>query len=116
MQLAMIGLGRMGGNMVRRLLQGRGGGHELIVYDSSADAVKAHVGKGVKGAKDLADVARQLAPRRVVWVMVPAGAPVESTIEQLVPHLARGDIVIDGGNSNFRDSLRRAEGLKSQRS
>src|SRR2546428_1278357 len=113
MQLAMIGLGRMGGSMVRRLVQG-GGGHELIVYDRSADAVKAHVGKGVKGAKDLADVARQLAPRRVVWVMVPAGGPVESTIQQLVPHLARGDIVIDGGNSNFRDSLRRAEALKAQ--
>jgi len=109
MQLAMIGLGRMGGNMVQRLVQG---GHELIAYDQSADAVKAHVGKGVKAAKDIADVARQLAPRRVVWVMVPAGA-VESTIEQLVPHLSRGDIVIDGGNSNFRDSLRRAEALKA---
>jgi len=111
MQLAMIGLGRMGGNMVERLVQG---GHELIVYDSSAAAVKTHVGKGVKTAKDLADVAKQLAPRRVVWVMVPAGAPVESTIEQLVPHLTRGDIVIDGGNSNFRDSQRRAETLKTQ--
>jgi len=109
MQLAMIGLGRMGGNMVQRLVQG---GHELIAYDQSADAVKAHVGKGVKAAKDIADVARQLAPRRVVWVMVPAGA-VESTIEQLVPNLSRGDIVIDGGNSNFRDSLRRAEALKA---
>jgi 6-phosphogluconate dehydrogenase len=100
----------MGGNMVKRLAQG---GHELIVYDSTADAVKAHAGKGVKAAKDLADVARLLAPRRVVWVMVPAGA-VESTIEQLVPHLGRGDIVIDGGNSNFRDSRRRAEALKAQ--
>src|SRR6267378_6353321 len=111
MQLAMIGLGRMGGNMVKRLVQG---GHELIVYDSSADAVKTHVGKGAKGAKDLADAARQLTPRRIVWIMVPAGAPVESTIEQLIPHLSRGDIVIDGGNSNFSDSLRRAEMLKKQ--
>ena len=109
--MAMIGLGRMGGNMVQRLLQG---GHELIVYDQSADAIKAHTGKGVKAAKDLADVAKQLAPRRVVWVMVPAGAPVETTIDQLVPHLSRGDIVIDGGNSNFRDSLRRAESLKGK--
>src|SRR5256712_11905067 len=113
MQLAMIGLGRMGGNMVRRLLQG-GGGHELIVYDSSADAVKADVGKGVRVAKDVADVVQQLAPRRVVWLMLPAGAVVESTLEQLVPHLARGDIVIDGGNSNCRDSLRRAEALKAR--
>jgi 6-phosphogluconate dehydrogenase len=111
MQLAMIGLGRMGGNMVRRLVQG---GHELIVYDSSPDAVKPLVGKGVKAAKDLADVARQLTPRRVVWMMVPAGAPVERTIEQLVPHLTRGDIVIDGGNSNFHDSLRRAEALNEK--
>ncbi|HKC80248.1 MAG TPA: decarboxylating 6-phosphogluconate dehydrogenase [Gemmatimonadaceae bacterium] len=111
MQLAMIGLGRMGGNMVKRLTQG---GHELIVYDSSADAVKALAGKGVKAAKDLADVAKQLGPRRVVWVMVPAGAAVDSTIEQLVPHLTKGDIVIDGGNSNFRDSLRRAESLKGK--
>jgi 6-phosphogluconate dehydrogenase len=111
MQLAMIGLGRMGGNMVRRLVQG---GHQVIVYDRSADAVNAHVAKGVKVAKDLADVAQQLAARRIIWVMVPAGAPVESTIEQLVPHLARGDIVIDGGNSNFSDSLRRAEALEAQ--
>jgi 6-phosphogluconate dehydrogenase len=111
MQLAMIGLGRMGGNMVKRLLQD---GHELIVYDSNANAVKAYTGKSVKAAKQLADVARLLTPRRVVWVMVPAGAPVDSTIEELVPHLAKGDIVIDGGNSNFRDSLRRAEALKGQ--
>jgi 6-phosphogluconate dehydrogenase len=111
MQLAMIGLGRMGGNMVRRLAQG---GHELTVYDASADAVKAHAGKGIKAARDLADVAKQLAPRRIVWVMVPAGAPTDTTIEQLVPHLAKGDIVIDGGNSNFRDSLRRAETLKQR--
>ena len=110
MQLAMIGLGRMGGNMVQRLAQG---GHELIVYDSSADAVKRHVAKGAKGANDLADVVRQLTPRRIVWIMVPAGA-VESTIKQLAPHLSRGDILIDGGNSNFRDSLRRAEALQTK--
>jgi len=110
MQLAMIGLGRMGGNMVQRLAQG---GHELIVYDSSADAVKPHVAKGAKGANDLADVVRQLTPRRIVWIMVPAGA-VESTIKQLAPHLSRGDILIDGGNSNFRDSLRRAEALQTK--
>ncbi len=111
MQLAMIGLGRMGGNMVRRLVQG---GHEVIVYDRSADAVKAQVANGVKEARDLADVAGQLAPRRVLWVMVPAGAPVEDAIGELVPHLARGDIVIDGGNSNFRDSMRRAKTLEAQ--
>jgi len=111
MQLAMIGLGRMGGNMVKRLVQG---GHELMVYDQNADAVKAHVAKGVKTAQELTAIAGLLAPRRVVWLMLPAGAPVERTIEELVPHLSRGDIVIDGGNSNFRDSLRRAEVLKKQ--
>jgi 6-phosphogluconate dehydrogenase len=111
MQLAMIGLGRMGGNMVQRL---RSGGHELVVYDRSADAITEAVAQGVTGARDLADVAKRLAPRRVVWVMVPAGTPVESTIEQLAPHLARGDIIIDGGNSNFHDSLRRAEALKAR--
>ena len=111
MRLAMIGLGRMGGNMAQRLLQG---GHEVIVYDRSADAVSAHVAKGSKTAKDLAGVVHQLTPRRVVWVMVPAGEPVESTIEELVPHLDRGDIVIDGGNSNFHDSLRRAKALEAK--
>jgi 6-phosphogluconate dehydrogenase len=111
MRLAMIGLGRMGGNMAQRLLQG---GHEVIVYDRSADAVSAHVAKGLKAAKDLAGIVQQLAPRRVVWVMVPAGEAVESTIEELVPHLDRGDIVIDGGNSNFRDSVRRAKALEAK--
>jgi 6-phosphogluconate dehydrogenase len=111
MQLAMIGLGRMGGNMVQRLL---GGGHDVVVYDRSAEAVEELVTKGVTSATDVADVARRLRPRRVIWVMLPAGAPVESTIEQLMPGLARGDIVIDGGNSNFRDSLRRAEVLRAK--
>jgi 6-phosphogluconate dehydrogenase len=109
MQLAMIGLGRMGGNMVQRLVQG---GHQVVVYDRSADAVKTLVAQGVEGAKDIADVARQLVRPRVIWVMVPAGVAVESTIEELMPHLGRGDIIIDGGNSNFHDSLRRAKALE----
>jgi 6-phosphogluconate dehydrogenase len=111
MQLAMIGLGRMGGNMVQRLLDG---GHELVVFDRSIDTVKELVARGVTGARDVADATKHLEPRRVIWVMLPAGTPVESTIEQLVPHLERGDIVIDGGNSNFRDSLRRADALQAQ--
>ncbi len=109
MQLAMIGLGRMGGNMVQRLVQG---GHQVVVYDRSADAVKTLVAQGVEGAKDIADVARQLVRPRVIWVMVPAGVAVESTIEELMPHLGRGDIIIDGGNSNFHDSLRRTKALE----
>ena len=106
MQLAMIGLGRMGGNMVRRLVQH---GHELVVYDQSAETVKAHAGKGVTAAKSLGEIARQLSPRRVVWIMLPAGPAVDETIAQIVPQLARGDIIIEGGNSNYRDSMRRAE-------
>jgi 6-phosphogluconate dehydrogenase len=111
MQLAMIGLGRMGGNMVQRLLQG---GHQVVVFDRSADAVRAHVAMGASGARDPADVAGQLSGPRVVWVMVPAGAPVESTIEELLPGLSAGDIIIDGGNSNYKDSIRRAARLKAR--
>lgn len=111
MQLAMIGLGRMGGNMVQRLLQG---GHKLVVHDRSADAVKRHVAMGAEGAKDLADLCAQLRPPRIVWLMVPAGAAVESTIEELQPGLSRLDIIIDGGNSNYKDSMRRAKRLKEK--
>jgi 6-phosphogluconate dehydrogenase len=111
MQLAMIGLGRMGGNMVQRLLQG---GHEVVVFDRSAEAIQSHVGLGAKGAKDLADLCSRLRAPRVVWVMVPAGAAVEGTIEQLLPGLSKGDIIIDGGNSNFKDSMRRAAALKQR--
>jgi 6-phosphogluconate dehydrogenase len=111
MQLAMIGLGRMGGNMVQRLLQG---GHQVVVFDRSADAVNSHVATGATGATDLTDLCRRLSPPRVVWVMVPAGAAVETTIDQLLPGLSRGDIIIDGGNSNFKDSMRRATRLREQ--
>jgi 6-phosphogluconate dehydrogenase len=111
MQLAMIGLGRMGVNMVQRLLQG---GHQLVVFDRSANAVKPHVAMGATGAKDLADLCGQLRTPRVVWVMVPAGAAVESTIEELLPGLTQGDIIVDGGNSNFKDSIRRAAWLKEK--
>jgi 6-phosphogluconate dehydrogenase len=111
MQLAMIGLGRMGGNMVRRLLQG---GHEVVVFDRSVGVVKEHIAIGANGAKDLADLCAQLRPPRVVWVMVPAGSAVEATIDQLLPGLSRGDIIIDGGNSNYKDSKRRAARLKEK--
>jgi 6-phosphogluconate dehydrogenase len=110
MQLAMIGLGRMGGNMVERLLKG---GHEVVVYDRSGEAVRAHVAKGAKGAKDLADLCQQLTVPRVVWIMVPSGDPVESTIDELLPLLARGDVIVEGGNSNFHDSVRRAKRLEA---
>jgi 6-phosphogluconate dehydrogenase len=108
MRLAMIGLGRMGGNMVQRLLQG---GHQVVVYDRDAEAVRTHVQLGATGANDLADLCGKLKAPRVVWVMVPAGAPVEGTLDELLRHLQKGDVVIDGGNSNYHDSLRRAERL-----
>ena len=111
MQLAMIGLGRMGGNMVKRLAQH---GHELVVYDQSPDARTATTGKGVKAAGDLADLARQIKPRRVVWIMLPAGPAVDETIDQLLPKLSREDVIIDGGNSNYRDSMRRAQTVSAQ--
>jgi len=109
----MIGLGRMGGNMVRRLTQGPGG-HGLVVYDQSAAALSASAGPGITAAKSIADVARQLSPRRIIWLMLPAGAAVDGAITELLPHLAPGDILIDGGNSNFHDSLRRAEQLEAK--
>ncbi len=111
MKLAMIGLGKMGGNMTRRLLRD---GHEIVAWDRSAGAVTELAGKGAEGAKDLADLVRRLKPPRLVWLMVPAGAPVDQTIEQLLPGLARGDIIVDGGNSNFHDTVRRGAALQAR--
>jgi 6-phosphogluconate dehydrogenase len=108
----MIGLGRMGGNMARRLLQDS---HDLVVYDRDHAAVGELTGLGASGAHDLADVCAKLSAPRVVWLMVPAGAPVDDTLDRLEPHLAAGDIVIDGGNSNFRDTIRRATRLRERR-
>jgi len=106
MRLGMIGLGRMGGNMVQRLLKG---GHEVVAYDRSADAVRASVAQGAHGAADLAALCAALPVPRVVWMMVPSGGAVDSTIDGLLPVLAKGDVMIDGGNSNYRDSIRRAK-------
>jgi 6-phosphogluconate dehydrogenase len=111
MQLAMIGLGRMGGNMVRRLLEG---GHELVVYDQKPEAVAEVVTLGAHGASDVADMCARLQPPRVVWMMVPAGFPVDDTIAELGRRLAAGDILIDGGNSNFHDTMRRASQLRER--
>ena len=104
----MIGLGRMGGNMAERLMRG---GHSLVVFDRAADAVGRYERLGAAGASDLATLAATLQAPRIVWIMVPAGAPVDDTITQLLPHFGEGDIVIDGGNSNFKDSMRRGEVL-----
>jgi 6-phosphogluconate dehydrogenase len=107
MQLGMIGLGRMGSNMVRRLLRG---GHQCAVYDMSAKAVAELVKENAVGAASLAEFASRLSKPRAVWLMVPAGV-VDKTISDLVPHLESGDIVIDGGNSYYVDDLRRAKEL-----
>ena len=107
MQLGMIGLGRMGANMVRRLLQG---GHECVVYDMSAQAVEQLVKEHALGAASLAEFAKKLAKPRVVWMMVPAGV-VDQTIANVLPHLERGDILIDGGNSYYIDDIRRSKEL-----
>ena len=109
MELGIIGLGRMGANMTERLLQG---GHRLITYDRSPEAIQRCVDKGALGAHSLADFVKQLSLPRVIWMMVPSGEPVDLTIEQLLPNLSKDDIIIDGGNSYYKDSIRRAEKLK----
>ncbi len=111
MELGMIGLGRMGANMAERLLRD---GHRVISYDRSAEAIQRVVDKGALGAHSLSDFVKQLTPPRAVWLMVPSGDPVDQTIEQLLPNLAKGDVLIDGGNSNYKDSIRRADKVKQQ--
>jgi len=108
MQLAMIGLGKMGGNMTERLLRG---GHSVVVYDRSADAIDRTVKLGATGARSLSDVVSKLSAPRIVWIMVPAGQPVDDTIAELMKDLKRGDVIIDGGNSNFHDTMRRGKAL-----
>src|SRR5438105_668670 len=112
MQLGMIGLGRMGGNIVRRLIRG---GHSCVVYDKSADAVRGLAGEGAAPSRDLADFVRQLEKPRAVWVMLPAGAITHATIVELSGLLEPGDILIDGGNSFFQDDVRHAEMLNAKR-
>jgi 6-phosphogluconate dehydrogenase len=104
MQFGMIGLGRMGANMVRRLMRG---GHELVVYDRSPEAVASLSKEGASGARALEELVRKLAPPRAVCLMVPA-AHVDASIDELVPLLQRGDTIIDGGNSNHEDDIARA--------
>jgi len=111
MKLGMIGLGRMGGNMTERLMKG---GHEVVVFDRSPEAVARYVAMGSKGAADAGDMVAKLAAPRIVWIMVPAGKPVDDTIAALVPGMSSGDVIIDGGNSNFHDTMRRAAALREK--
>ncbi len=111
MKVGFVGFGRMGGNMVRRLL---GRGHEITVYARRAEVRAEAAGLGAAPAASLADLVDRLAAPRVVWMMIPAGAAVDATLGELTPLLERGDIVVDGGNSNYRDSIRRAEAAKGR--
>ena len=108
MQLGMIGLGKMGGNMAERLLRAR---HQVVVFDRDPERVRELGGKGAAGADALADLVTALESPRVVWMMIPAGDPVEEMIATLREQLEPGDILIDGGNSNFNDTVRRAAEL-----
>ncbi len=112
MQLGFVGLGRMGFNMVTRLARG---GHTIVATDRNPEVVRQIAQQpGVTGAASLAEVVERLDAPRAVWVMVPAGAATESVIQELGERLAPGDVVVDGGNSNFRDSMRRAEALAAR--
>ncbi len=108
MQLGMIGLGRMGANMVRRLMKG---GHECVVFDLNAENVKKLAGEGAGGATSLDEFVKKLTRPRAAWVMVPAGSPTEETVMALAERMGDGDIIIDGGNSYYKDDGRRAKAL-----
>jgi 6-phosphogluconate dehydrogenase len=111
MQLGMIGLGRMGGNMVRRLLKA---GHTCVVYDRDPANTAKLVAEGAVGAASLADFCDKLTVPRAAWVMVPAGAATEQTVNELASHMHEGDIIIDGGNSYYKDDVRRAKALATR--
>jgi 6-phosphogluconate dehydrogenase len=108
MELGMVGLGKMGANMAERLIRG---GHRVYGYDPDSATVERVAGTGVAKADSLPDLVRQMPHPRAIWIMVPSGAPVDQTIEGLIPTLEKGDILIDGGNSNYKDSQRRAASL-----
>ena len=111
MQLGMIGLGRMGGDMVRRLMRG---GHACVVFDRNPHTVKQFEQAGAAGAASLDELIQRLTPPRAVWVMLPAGAATDETVNALAEKMEADDIIIDGGNSHFKDDIRRAKALKSQ--
>ena len=111
MQLGMVGLGRMGGNMVRRLMRGS---HQCVVFDLNPENVKALAAEGAAGGSSMEDFVKKLSKPRAAWVMVPAGAATESTVMKLAGLMEPGDTIIDGGNSYFKDDIRRARILKDQ--
>jgi 6-phosphogluconate dehydrogenase len=108
MELGMVGLGRMGANMARRLMRD---GHRVVVYDVNPDAISELAGEGADGASSLQELSSKLSAPRAVWVMVPSGDITEKTIEEVAATLEPGDAIVDGGNSYYRDDIRRAEKL-----
>jgi 6-phosphogluconate dehydrogenase len=111
MEIGFVGLGKMGMNMVTRLQRGK---HQVVAYDRQATLIAQAEQQGSKGASSFAELASQLRPPRAVWLMVPSGAPTEETIQAVAAHLQSGDIIIDGGNTNFHDDVRRAAELKKK--
>jgi 6-phosphogluconate dehydrogenase len=111
MEIGMVGLGRMGGNMTQRLVNG---GHTVVAYDRAAEAVQQAASHGALASTSLEDVVSKLTAPRAIWVMVPSGDPTESTLNTLADHLAPGDSLIDGGNSNYKDSVRRGAALATR--
>jgi 6-phosphogluconate dehydrogenase len=111
MKLGFVGLGKMGGNMVRRLLAG---GHEIVAYARSEDSIREAESRGAAGARSLAELCGKLSAPRAVWLMIPAGKPVEDAIAQLGGLLSAGDVVVDGGNSRFSDSARHSSDLAAK--
>ncbi len=105
MKIGMIGLGRMGGNMAERLIKG---GHQVTGYARKKETVDGFVARGGDGVNSLEDLVKSLTSPKIIWLMIPAGPPVDKTIEGLLPLLGKGDIIVDGGNSNYKDTMRRA--------
>ncbi len=111
MEIGRIGLGRMGGNMTTRLLQG---GHQVVVFDRNPPKVEAAAARGARGSSSLAELALKLNPPRAAWIMLPAGAPTEAAIAGLQEGFSSGDVIIDGGNSNYKESRKRAADLQER--
>lgn len=111
MKIGMIGLGRMGANMAERLI---GEGHQVVGYARRKESVQRVADKGIMGAYSLEELTKKLAPPRTLWMMIPAGEPVDKTIEGLLPYLDKSDLLIDGGNSYYKDTMRRSDNLKER--